>query len=116
MAVARYNEDKDLDKLLKSLERLIQGQPLNGNMLTMVLNVLKSFKSADPNIYNFFCHRVGYNFYYIKMQDPEGAITFLNLALANFPQDKNTMQDLIQIYTTMGNQGKVRELQQRMSM
>ncbi len=116
MAVARFNQDKDLDKLLKTFETLIQGQPANGDMLSMVLNVLKSFKSADPNIYNFFCHRVGYNFYYVKMHDPEGALTFLNLGLSNYPQDKNTMKDLLEIYSAMGNQGKVREMQQLLTM
>jgi glycosyltransferase involved in cell wall biosynthesis len=115
MAVGRFNQDKDLDKLLKALEALIQNQPANGAMLTMVLEVLKSLKGADPNIYNFFCHRVGYNFYFVKKHDPEGAITFLNLALANYPQDKNTMQDLIQVYTSTGNQAKLREMQQRMA-
>ena len=115
MAVARFNQDKNLDKLLKTLETLIQGQPLNGDMLTLVLEVLKSLKGADPNVYNFFCHRVGYNFYYVKKHDPEGAIVFLNLALANYPQDKNAMQDLVEIYTSMGNQAKVREIQQRMT-
>ncbi|MBC7777340.1 MAG: hypothetical protein H7246_18045 [Phycisphaerae bacterium] len=114
-AIIRFNQDKDLDKLLKVFERLIQNQPLNGEMLTTVLDVLKSLKGADPNVYNFFCHRVGYNFYYVKMHDPEGAIVFLNLALANYPQDKNTMQDLKEIYTSMGNQAKVLEMQQRMS-
>jgi len=115
MAVGRFNQDKDLDKLLKALENLIYNQPGNGEMLSMVLEVLKSLKGADPNIYNFFCHRVGYNFYHVKKHDPEGAITFLNLALANYPQDKNTMQDLVQIYTSMGNQAKAREMQQRMA-
>jgi len=116
MAVGRFNQDKDLDKLLKALEALIQNQPANGAMLTMVLEVLKSLKGADPNIYNFFCHRVGYNFYFVKKHDPEGAITFLNLALENYPQDKNTVQDLIQVYTSTGNQAKLREMQQRMAM
>lgn len=116
MAVARFNQDKDLDKLLKELERLIQAQPSNGEMLGMVLEVLKSLKGADPNIYNFFCHRVGYNFYFVKMQDPNGAIEFLNLALANYGLDKNTIQDLIQVYSSMGNQAKVREMQQRLTL
>lgn len=116
MAVARYNQDKNLDQLLKSFEQLIVGQPNNGNMLTMVLEVLKTLKGTDPNIYNFFCHRVGYNFYFVKMQDPEGALTFLNLGLENYPLDKNTMQDMLQIYTSMGNQAKAREMQQRMNM
>jgi len=115
MAVARFNQDKDLDKLLKTLETLIQGQPQNGEMLTLVLEVLKSLKGADPNVYNFFCHRVGYNFYYVKKHDPDGAIVFLNLALTNYPEDRNTMQDLVEIYTSMGNQAKAREMQQRMS-
>ena len=115
MGVGRCNQDKDLDKLLKALGALIQNQPGNGAMLTMVLEVLKSLKGADPNIYNFFCHRVGYNFYFVKKHDPEAAITFLNLALANYPQDKNTMQDLMQIYTSTGNQAKLREMQQRMA-
>ncbi|MFN0176331.1 MAG: hypothetical protein ACKVU0_16930 [Saprospiraceae bacterium] len=115
LAVGRFNQDKDLDKFLKDLEGLIQDQPANGQMLTLVLEVLKSLKGADPNIYNFFCHRVGYNFYFVKRHDPEGAITFLNLALANYPPDKNAMQDLVQIYTSTGNQGKLREIQQRMA-
>lgn len=115
MMVAAFNQDKDLDKLLKGLEGLIQSQPANGDMLAMVLDVLKSLKGADPNVYNFFCHRVGYNFYFVKKNDPDGAITFLNLGLANYPQDRNTMQDLIEVYSAMGNQSKVRELQQRIS-
>lgn len=114
MSVARFNQDKDLNKLLKSLESLITAQPANGDMLSMVFNVLKSLKGADPNIYNFFCHRVGYNFYFVKMQDANGALEFLNLALANYPQDKNTMQDLVQVYTALGNQAKTAEMQQRM--
>ena len=116
IAVARFNQDKDLDKLLKDLERLIQGQPLNGEMLVMALNVLKSLKGSDPNIYNFFCHRVGYNFYFVKMHDPNGALEFLNLAMANYPLDKNTMQDLVQVYTALGNQAKALEMQQLMAM
>ncbi|MBL7807869.1 MAG: hypothetical protein JNN28_08655 [Saprospiraceae bacterium] len=116
LAVIRYNQDKNLEKLLLDLEKLILNQPANGDMLVMVLDVLKSLKGADPNIYNFFCHRVGYNFYFVKMQDPDGAIEFLNLALANYAQDRNTIQDLIQVYTSMGDQNKVRELQQRLGM
>ncbi|HLP93920.1 MAG TPA: hypothetical protein VK168_07770 [Saprospiraceae bacterium] len=116
LAVIRYNQDKNLEKLLRDLEQLIQNQPANGDMLVMVLDVLKSLKGADPNIYNFFCHRVGYNFYFVKMQDPNGAIEFLNLALANYAQDRNTIQDLIQVYTAMGDQAKVQELQQRLRM
>ncbi len=115
MAVAKFNTDKDLDKLLKGFEQLIQGQPANGDMFTMVTDVLKSFKSADPNIYNFFCHRVGYILYFRKMHSPEAALEFLNLALTNYPQDRNTMQDLIEVYTSMGDQAKVREMQQRIA-
>ncbi len=115
IAVARFNQDKDLDKLLKHFESLIQSQPQNGEMLGMVLEVLKSLKSADPNVYNFFCHRVGYNFYFVKQNDPNGALEFLNLALVNYPQDRNTMQDMIQVYTSTGDQGKLREMQQRMN-
>ncbi|MFN0216880.1 MAG: hypothetical protein ACKVT2_21700, partial [Saprospiraceae bacterium] len=103
MALGRFNQTKDLEKLLLSLEKLIQAQPSNGEMLNMVAEILKSLKGADPNIYNYFCHRVGYNFYYVKKHDPDGAVFFLNFALENFPQDKNTMQDLIQIYSSTGN-------------
>lgn len=116
LSVARFNKDKNLDKLLKDFERLIMAQPNNGDMLSMVLEVLKSFKEADPNVYNFFCHRVGYNFYFVKMKDAAGAVEFLNLALKNYPLDKNTMADLIEVYGSMGNQAKVREMQQRISM
>ena len=116
MAIAKYNQNKNLDQLLQTFEKLIQGQPGNGEMLGMVLDVLKTLKGSDLNIYNFFCHRVGYNFFYVKKQDPEGGITFLNLGLENYPLDKNTMQDLIDIYTSMGNQSKVLEMQQRMRL
>lgn len=116
IAVIRFNQDKNLEKLLRDLEQLIMNQPDNGDMLSMALGVLKSLKGSDPNVYNFFCHRVGYNFYFVKKQDPEGAIAFLSLALENYSQDRNTIQDLIQVYTSMGNQNKVRELQQRLGM
>jgi hypothetical protein len=116
LAVRRFNDDKDLDKLLKNFETLITNQPGNGDMLVPVLDVLKSLKGADPNIYNFFCYRVGYNFYFRKMRDPAGGIEFLNLALENFPQDTNTIQALIEIYQASGNSAKVRELQQRLGL
>ncbi len=116
IAVMRFNQDKNLEKLLRDFEQLIQNQPANGEMLGMVLEALKSLKGSDPNVYNFFCHRVGYNFYFVKKQDAQGAIEFLNLALDNYGQDRNTIQDLIQVYTSVGNQNKVRELQQRLAM
>ncbi|MEO6038016.1 MAG: hypothetical protein ABIQ93_06340, partial [Saprospiraceae bacterium] len=112
-AAAKYRDDKQLDKMLQSYEQLVKNQAYNGDMLTNMLKVLKSIKGVDPNVYNFFCHRVGYAFYFKQIGDAQGAVEFLNLGLANYPLDRNTMEDLLEVYTAMGDQGKVMEMQGR---
>lgn len=114
LAVARYREDRNLDKMLREFETLIKNQPYNGDMLTNLLNVLRSLKGSDPNIYNFFCHRVGFGFYFKQKYDLNGAAEFLNLALNNYPLDRTLIQDLLDVYTAMGDQGKMAEMKARL--
>lgn len=111
VALARFRHDKQLDKLFNEFEMLIQKQPLNGDMLIVVLEAMKSLKGSNPNIYNEFCHRVGYNFYFKQRNDLNGALEFLNHGLNNFSQDQRILQDLVAVYTAMGNKAKVAELQ-----
>ena len=114
LAVARYREDRNLEKMLGEFETLVKNQPYNGDMLTNLLNVLKSLKGSDPNLYNFFCHRVGFEFYYKQKYDLNGAAEFLNLALNNYPLDRTVIQDLVDVYTAMGDQGKVAQMNARL--
>jgi hypothetical protein len=114
VAAARYREDRQLDKLLRELEALTKSQPYNGDMLINLLDILKSLKGSDPNLYNFFCHRVGFDFYFKEKRDFNGAAAFLNLALDNYPLDATILQDLIDVYTAMGDPGKATELRLRL--
>jgi hypothetical protein len=114
VAYARFREDRQLANLLQEFEQLIQRQPQNGDMLIYVIGVLKSLKGSDPNVYNRFCHRVGYDLYFKKLGDLNGAVEFLNHGLNNYPQDVNILQDLLEVYTAMGNQPKAAEMQQRL--
>lgn len=114
LAVARYREDRNLEKMLGEFETLIKNQPYNGDMLVNLLDVLKSLKGSDPNLYNFFCHRVGFDFYFKQKYDLNGAAEFLNLALNNYPLDRTILQDLLDVYKAMGDQGKVAEMNARL--
>lgn len=114
VSTARYRQDKQLDKLLQDFESLIQRQPMNGDMLIIALDVLKSLKGSDPNLYNAFCHRIGYNLYFKQRYDLNGALEFLNLALANYPQDEQIVQDLLEVYTATDSTPKIIDMQQRL--
>lgn len=114
VATAKYRENPQPAALLAILEDLISKQPYNGDMLVQLIAVLKAMKGADPNIYNRFCHRIGYDFYYRQKGDLNGAAEFLKLALDNFSQDPNALQGLMEIYTAMGDQQKAADMQQRL--
>lgn len=114
VATARYRQDKQLGKLLTQFEKLIQTQPGNGDMLIVVLNTLKALKGSDPNVYDAFCHRIGYDLYFKQKHDLNGALEFLNHGLNNYPQDVNILKDLAEVYTAMGDQAKAAEMQQRL--
>ncbi|MFN0015615.1 MAG: hypothetical protein ACKVU2_13795 [Saprospiraceae bacterium] len=111
---ARYKLDGQLAVLLGKLDALTKSQPYNGDMLVQLLQVLKSLQGTDPNVYNQFCYRLGYEFYYKQKGDLNGGLEFLNLAFSNFPQDPNTLRGLAEIYTAKGDHSKAAEMQQRL--
>ncbi|MEQ1745525.1 MAG: hypothetical protein ABMA02_08870 [Saprospiraceae bacterium] len=111
---AKHKQDGQLAALLGKLDALTKSQPYNGDMLVQLLLVLKSLQGADPNLYNQFCYRLGYDYYYKQKGDLNGGLEFLNLALANFAQDPNTLRGLVEIYTAKGDHPKAAEMQQRL--
>ncbi len=114
VAAAKFRENQQPAPLLADLEDLILKQPYNGDMLLQLLAVLKALKGTGPDLYNRFCFRVGYEFYYKQKGDMNGGIEFLKIALDNHPRDLGAMQGLIEIYSIQGNQAKAAEIQQRL--
>lgn len=111
VAVAKYQESKRLDALLSEFESAIKRQPYNGDMLTYVCNYTKAIKGAEASVYNSFCHRIGYDFYYKQKFDLNGAAEFLNYSYTNGYADERILQDLVEVYTALGDQRKVAEMQ-----
>jgi len=116
VAAAKFRENRQSFSLLTDLEDIILKQPYNGDMLVQLLAVLRALKGVDPDpdIYNRFCFRIGYDFYYKQKGDMNGGIEFLKLALDNHPQDPVAMQGLMEIYTVMGDQIKAADMHQRL--
>jgi len=114
VSAAKYRENQQPAPLLADLEDLVLKQPYNGDMLVQLLAVLKALKGADPNLYNRFCFRIGYEFYYKQKGDTNGGIEFLKIALDNHPRDLGAMQGLIEIYSVQGDQAKAADMQQRL--
>ncbi|MCB0532564.1 MAG: glycosyltransferase family 39 protein [Lewinellaceae bacterium] len=115
IAGAHFREDRQLDRLLGTFENLLLKQSYNSDLLVYVLDVLKSLQQGwDPNVYNAFCHRIGYGLYFKKYVDYNGAIAFLEYGLQNYPMDPNVVQALSDVYMTQGNTAKAAEMQQRL--
>lgn len=114
VSAAKYRENQQPAPLLADLEDLVLKQPYNGDMLVQLLAVLKALKGADPNLYNRFCFRIGYEFYYKLKGDMNGGIEFLRLALDNYPRDLSALQGLVEIYTVLGDQARAADMQQRL--
>jgi len=116
VAVSRFQEDQMLDKLFFKFEAIIKSQPYNGDMLKYVCDYTKSLKNSRPDIYNTFCYNIGYEFYFKQKYDMNGALEFLNYSLTNNYTDERILQDLIEVYTALGDQRNIMEIQRLRSL
>jgi protein O-mannosyl-transferase len=113
ISACRFEQDKQLDKLFVDFEMVMRKMPYNTNTRKYIGEYTVYLKGSSPNKYSSFCHRIGYDFYFKEKKDIKSALEYLNYGLLNQTEDTRILEDLVEVYTAMGNSAKAAEMRSR---
>ena len=114
VAVARFDLDHQLDKLFHEFEYIMERIPYNTNFRDFVdANMTTYLDASNSDKYVAFCHRVGYEFFYLKKKDRGSALHFLQFGLNRQTEDIRILEDMAEIYTAVGDAVKAAEMRAR---
>ena len=114
VAGARFDLDHQLDKYFHELEYIMEKIPTNSSFRKFVDDNMGSYLGgANSDKYVAFCHRVGYEFFMLKRNDPQTALHFLEFGLKRQTEDIRILEDIADVYKRMGNTAKENEFRAR---
>ena len=114
VAVARFDLDHQLDKLFHEFEYIMERIPYNSNFRDFLdQNMTTYLDGSNSDKYVSFCHRVGYEYFFQKKKDAQTALHFLQFGLNRQTEDIRILEDMAEIYTTLGDTGKAAEMRAR---
>lgn len=114
VAAARFEQDRQLDKLFHEFEYIVEKIPYNNNFrefLDKYMDYLDGASNADK--YVAFCHRVGYEFFWQKRKDAQTALKFIQYGINRQTEDIRLLDDAAEIYAALGDQAKSAEMKAR---
>jgi protein O-mannosyl-transferase len=101
IAGARFDLDRQMDKLFNEFSYCLEKAPyvnmLRGNVLSYIDYLAKN--GGNPNKINVFAYRIGYEFYFQKLNDPKSGIEFMEAGLKTELADERLYQALADLYT-----------------
>lgn len=114
VAIARFQIDHQLDRFFHELEYIMEKIPTNPEFRKFVDQNMSDYLSgSNAEKYVAFCHRIGYEFFFIKKKDNAAALHFLQFALDRNTEDTRIIEDMVEVYTAMGNTAKANEMKVR---
>jgi len=114
VATARFDLDHQLDKLFHEFEHVIAQMPYNANLRDFVdQNMTSYLDAANSDKYIAFCHRVGYEFFYLQKKDAATALHFLQFGLDRQTEDLRILADMAEIYAAQGDAVKAADMRSR---
>ncbi len=103
VAAARFQQDKQLDKFFHQAEDVLEKIPYNGTFRANLAAYLKYLDGSNAEKYMAFCYRVGYEFFWIKKNDSQAALYYLEFALNRGYEDIRTLESIAEILEATGN-------------
>lgn len=115
IAAARFEQDKQMDKLFNTFGDLMEKIPNNTNFRPFFDKYIDYLakNGGNPNKINAFCYRIGYEYFYKQKQDTKNALAVLELALPTQFEDERVLNALAEIYSATGNTAKAAEMRGR---
>lgn len=115
IAAARFEQDKQMDKLFHEFEIVLEKIPNNSNFRPFFDKYMDYLATGggNPNKIHAFCYRMGYEYFYKEKRDVNNAISVLEHALGTKWEDERVLNALAEIYQATGNTAKAEEMKRR---
>ncbi len=113
IAAARFEEDHQLDKLFHVFEDILEKVPYNTNFRPFLDQYMVYLDGSNSDKYVSFCHRVGYEFFFLQKKDNKTALHFLQYGLDRQTEDIRILDAMSRVYTAMGETAKAAEMKKR---
>ncbi len=113
ISAARFELDHQLDKLFHDFENILDHIPNNTDFRKFLDEYMKYLDGSNADKYMAFCHRVGYDFFFKKKGDTQNALKFLQYGLDRQYEDIRILDDMSEVYSTIGDQVKAAEMKAR---
>ena len=113
IAAARFQIDHQLDKFFHVAEDVAEHIPYNATFRKNLAAYLKYLDGSNADKYMAFCHRIGYEFYWLKKHDSTTALFFLEFALNRQYEDIRTLEDIAEISEATGATAQAKEFRAR---
>lgn len=113
IAAARFDLDHQLDKLFHEFEDILERIPDNKDFRKFLDDYMKYLNGSNAEKYMAFCHRVGYDYFFKKKNDPAQALHFLQYGLDRQYENIRILDDLAEVYEAMGDKTKAAEMKAR---
>jgi len=115
IAAARFEQDKQMDKLFHEFGILMEKIPNNANFRPFFdkYMVYLATSGGNPNKINAFCYRLGYEYFFKEKKDNNNAIAVLEHALPTQWENERVLNALSEVYAAVGNSQKSAEMKAR---
>jgi hypothetical protein len=113
VAAARFEQDHQLDKLFHEFEYIMEKIPYNPNFRDFLDKYMKYLDGSNADKYVAFCHRAGYEFFWLKKKDPQTALKFIQYGIDRQTEDIRLLDEASEIYAATGNPAKAAEMKAR---
>lgn len=115
IAAARFEQDKQMDKLFHEFGILLEKIPNNANFRPFFDKYMKYLATSggNPNKINAFCYRMGYEYFFKEKKDTNNAIAILEFALPTQWENERVLNALSEVYASIGNNEKAAEMKAR---
>ncbi|MBK9338009.1 MAG: hypothetical protein IPM98_16270 [Lewinellaceae bacterium] len=115
IAAARFEQDKQMDKLFHEFGILLEKIPNNSNFRPFFDEYMKYLATSggNPNKINAFCYRMGYEYFFQEKQDLKNAVAVLEHGLPTLVENERVLNALSEVYTAAGNPQKAAEMKAR---
>jgi hypothetical protein len=87
--------------------------PYNTNFRPFLDQYMVYLDGSNADKYVSFCHRVGYEFFFLQKKDNKTALHFLQYGLDRQTEDIRILDAMARVYTAMGETAKAAEMKKR---
>jgi hypothetical protein len=115
VAIARFEQDKQMDRLFNSWTDCLEKAPALSLMRDNIERYLEYLakNGGNPHKISGFTHRIGYELYFKKLKRLSDAAQYLEYGLLNQTEDPRILEALAEVYDAAKKPDKAAEMRAR---